>query len=178
MSSHMNNRRKIHLVDAHFQLTFIIRFSLIILCTTAIIGICTYYFNLQSTTVAFEDLRVIVKSTADFIFPTLWAVLIIVTAAGAVIVSLMTLYTSHKISGPLYRLKMEIEHMHNKDFRHPIHIRMDDQLQNIATDLDCLRVSVAKDMKAIREHVNSLSASNNNAEAIEGINTITQAYQL
>jgi hypothetical protein len=56
------NRRKKHLIEKDFQVKFIIRFSLIVLITSIIIGALLLFLARHSTTVTIENTKVIVKN--------------------------------------------------------------------------------------------------------------------
>jgi len=74
-------RRKNYFIDKSFQTRFILKFcSLVIAGGLLTVGLL-YCLARQSTTVAFMNSRVVVKTTADFILPIL-----IQTAAIVVII--------------------------------------------------------------------------------------------
>ena len=118
------------------------------------IGTLIYVFNRRTNTVAFENLRVVVKSTADFIRPVMSLVIVTVTAVAAVSTMIIVLFTSHRIAGPLFRLTLEFGKIKNKDLSHPIRIRATDQLQRLASESEAMRVeyqeSLGKTKKAGR----------------------------
>lgn len=89
----------------------------------------------DSTTVTIENSRVLAKKTGDFIFPIMIQTLFIVSVFSAVSVALLTMYTSHKIAGPLFRIKREVEAMEKGDLKVGFRIRKDDQLQELAEAL-------------------------------------------
>ena len=65
--------------------------------------------RIDSTTVVIENTRVIAKSTADFILPGLSLTVVIVAASTALVMLFLTLMITHRIAGPIYRFKKEIE---------------------------------------------------------------------
>ena len=151
MQDYQNNKRRNYFIDKKFQLKFIIKFCLLIISTSLLIGALTYLFNCQTTTVAFEGLRVVVKSTADFILPTILSIVAIVTIFVSIATIILSLFASHKISGPLYRLSMELEKMKNKDFSSIVSIRAQDQLQNLAFEFDGMRIIMKDSIRELKE---------------------------
>lgn len=154
------NRRKNFFIDKKFQSEFIVKFCMIITAATFLAGVMTYYLTRQSATVAFESLQVQVKSTADFILPVIIWIFLIVAFLGALVTIAVTLFTSHRIAGPLFRIKMELGRLINKDFSHPIKVRAKDQLKIVASDFEQLRKVVKntlsdmeKDCTGLREEV-------------------------
>jgi methyl-accepting chemotaxis protein len=145
------NKRKKYFIDKEFQTKFIMRFCLVVLISSMAIGWLLFYLSRGSTTVAIENTKVMVKPTADFILPQLIATLLIVTVFSSLVVIIMTLFASHKISGPLYRLNKEIELLKAGDLTSSFTIRNKDQLKDLADNLggmcDTLREK-HKDLKA------------------------------
>ncbi|MCK4463420.1 MAG: hypothetical protein KAU58_03815 [Candidatus Omnitrophica bacterium] len=150
------NRRRNYFIDKSFQSKFIIKFCTLTIIASLLTGFLIYYFNQKTTTVAFENLKVVVKSTSDFILPIVLQILVIVTiliGIGAVVV---TLFTSHKIAGPLYRLKKELEKMKNGDLSSPVQIRSGDQLQRIASEFGDMRLGFRDSISSLKESWSSI----------------------
>lgn len=150
------NRRKNYYIDHTFQSRFIVKFCLVVLCASVLMGMLICLFNMQSSTVAFENLRVVVKSTADFVFPTMMSIIFIVTIFSAIATIAVTLFTSHKISGPLYNLTMVFERMKIGDFSKPIRIRSGDQLQKAAESAENMRTELRSRLNEIKKDWGSI----------------------
>ncbi|MBN1871923.1 MAG: methyl-accepting chemotaxis protein [Candidatus Omnitrophica bacterium] len=144
------NSRKNYLIDKTFQTQFIFKFCLLIIVASLVTGVLIYYFNRQTTTVAFENLRVVVKSTSDFILPIIIQILLIVTVFAGIVTILVTLFTTHKISGPLYRLKNELERIRSGDLTRTVRIRSADQLQIVASELDSVRKNIKESLQVLK----------------------------
>jgi methyl-accepting chemotaxis protein len=147
--SAQKNRRKNYFIDKEFQSKFIIKFCTVIICASVLSAFLIYFFNLQTTTVAFEDLRLIVKTTSDYIFPIVLHILAIVTLMSGLTAIFVTLFASHKIAGPLYKLKIELDVIKAGNLSRPIRIRSTDQLQSIATAVDDFRRTVSQSLKTL-----------------------------
>ncbi|MBU3933981.1 MAG: hypothetical protein KKH11_04880, partial [Candidatus Omnitrophica bacterium] len=89
--------------------------------------------------------------TSDFLFPVMAQTLIIVTVFSALSVIILTLFTSHKIAGPLYRLKKEIELFREGNLNLNFKIREKDQLQALANALSDLADSLKDKHKALKD---------------------------
>ena len=150
-------KRRNYFIDRQFQTKFIVKFCLINIAASLLIGILIYFFNRQTNTVAFENLRVVVKSTADFIQPIMSLVIVIVTLLVAIATIIVVLFTSHRISGPLYRLTAELEKIKAKDLSRPIRIRATDQLQRFASECEGLRAEYRQSIDKIKTTWKSIS---------------------
>lgn len=139
--NNIDKRRKYY-IDKGFQFKFIIKFCALIIIASLLTGALIYYFNQKTTTVAFENLKVVVKSTSSFILPIMLQILIIVTLLTGIGTVIVTLFTSHKIAGPLYRLTADLERIKSGDFSFPIKIRTKDQLHKVISEVNnmCLNL--------------------------------------
>lgn len=152
MDENLRNRRRNYFIDKQFQTKFILKFCSLIILASALAGIFIYYFNRQTTTVAFENLRVVVKTTSDFILPAMLQILVIVSFFIGLATVGVTLFASHKIAGPLYKLMMELDRIKEGDLSSPIRIRADDQLQNAAAKCEALRLELADTLGALKDN--------------------------
>jgi len=144
------SKRRNFFIDRRFQSAFIVKFCVLIILVGLAIGVLIYALNRNTTTVAFENLRVVVKSTSDFILPMMVESLVIVTVLAALVTIAITLFASHKISGPLYRLNDELEKVKSGDLSGPVRIRTGDQLQKVADTLEGARLKT-------RERINRIA---------------------
>lgn len=128
-------KRRQYLIDPPFQLTFISRFCLVVIVSSLLIGGAVFYLTQGSTTVAIENTRVYAKPTAEFILPSLSLTVIIVAAVAALVVLVLALLITHKIAGPVFRLKKEIALMKDGDMTRKFALREKDYLQGISKAL-------------------------------------------
>ena len=89
----------------------------------------------NSTTVAIENTRVFVKPTSDFILPQLVIIVILVSVVFSSILFVMAVIATHRIAGPLYRLRKEIDSVRGGDLTNAFVIRDKDQLKGLAKSL-------------------------------------------
>jgi len=150
------NKRRQYFIDKGFQIKFILKFCLIVILASFLITILIFLFSKDSTTTTIENTKVIVKRTSDFILPLLVGVVLIVSVFSSLIVIIVTLFTSHKIAGPLYRLRKEIEAFSQGDFNRDFKIRSSDQLKELSQSLQNMRnLLVERDLR-IKNKINIL----------------------
>ncbi len=128
-------KRRQYFIDPSFQLKFILRFCMIVLASSILIGAAIFYVFQNSTTVAIENTKVVVKTTSDFILPGMVIILVLVAGCSSLVVIVLTLLSSHKISGPIFRIQREIELVRQGDLTRKFTIRNSDQLQELARSL-------------------------------------------
>ena len=128
-------KRKNIFIDKNFQTKFILKFCTIVIISSLLITGLLLFLSRNSTTVAIENTKVMVKRTTDFILPIVLETVLLVLIFSSVAVIIVTLFTSHKISGPLYRLRREVETLGEGDFKRDFNIRGNDQLQEFSRAL-------------------------------------------
>lgn len=155
-------RRRTYFIEKGFQAKFIVRFCMLIalggLLTTAII----YILAMQSTTVAFVDSRVVVRSTADFMLPLLVQTVLVVVIIISLATIFITLFASHKIAGPMYRLKKVTESLAKGDFSSDFKIRKLDQFQDLADAFNNMIAGLRTEIAALKKNSSSLNEKINN----------------
>ena len=143
------NPRRVYFIEKKFQASFILKFCALVITSSLLTGALVYFLSQQSTTVAFEHSRAVVKSTADFLLPLLIQTIIVVGIIVAISTVILTLFISHKIAGPLYRLKKELNAVGFGYLADSFSLREDDQLQDIAA-------SMSEMVKGLKERIGNL----------------------
>src|SRR3989338_2923688 len=104
----MNYKRRNYFINKTFQSEFILKFCGLVMLGSIVFGVILYLFSKHTLTTSFENSRLVIKSTADYIFPGLLfggiITAIIIALAASVVVILMT----HRIAGPMYRFERYI----------------------------------------------------------------------
>ncbi len=135
-------KRRQYFIEPSFQFKFIMKFCVIVLVSSLLTGAVLFHIFQGSTTVAIENTKIVVKSTADFIFPGLLATLALVAGCSALVAAILSLVSSHKISGPIFRIQREIELVRQGDLRRKFVIRSTDQMQELARSLNTMTNSL------------------------------------
>ncbi len=125
-------KRKQYLIDVPYQTQFMFKFSALVALTSFLVGLFIFFLTQGSTTVAIEKTRIYVKPTSDFILPVLCLTVISVAVIAAVVVMAMTLFISHRIVGPIFRLKNQIGLIKNGSLKRNFTTREKDQLKDLA----------------------------------------------
>ena len=126
------SKRRNYYIDKNFQTKFILNFCSLIAFGSVLIVVLIYWLAQHSTTVGIVHGHVAVHTTAEYLLPlliqTVFVELVIVSLAAIV----MMLFVSHKIVGPLHRLKVMLGQLGEGDLSSSMKLREDDQLQQVA----------------------------------------------
>jgi methyl-accepting chemotaxis protein len=88
--------------------------------------------------------------------PVLIQTLLIVTVVVGLATIAVTLFFSHKIAGPLFRVKKVMQELAGGDFSSDFHIRELDQLQELANTFNSTIKETRERIQAIKDGLNSL----------------------
>jgi methyl-accepting chemotaxis protein len=124
--------RRNYYIDKKFQIKFIAQFWLIVAIGSLFVVAAVYWLARNTTTVGIIDGRVAVHTTAEYLLPLMLQTVAIQLAVVSFFTIIMTLFVSHKIAGPLYRLKATLRALGNGNLR-LMHLRHRDQLQEVAS---------------------------------------------
>lgn len=147
----MRNRRRQYLIDKKFQTKFIVKFASLVIIAAAISGAIVYMMARSTVTTSFENSRLVIKSTADFILPSVLlsgAVVIISIGLATIAVALIA---SHRIAGPLYRLEKDIKEVSGGNLQMKFSLRKSDEMKSLANGLNVMVEALKNDVVNIKK---------------------------
>jgi methyl-accepting chemotaxis protein len=157
--NNISERRKFRIVKMDFQLGFIMKFYALIIFAAAIVGVAVYALSAGSSTTVFENSRLIIKPTSDFLLPVLlFSCLAAIVTAGVVTVFL-TMLISHRISGPIYRIEKDMAEVEKGNLRVTFGVRSHDELKDLAKSINRTLQSVRETIAAVDKDLNDIPLS-------------------
>ncbi|MFA5275448.1 MAG: HAMP domain-containing protein [Candidatus Omnitrophota bacterium] len=180
MQNRIHVRRRIHMVKMEFQRNFILKFCAIIIFSSLIIGVIVYVLSAASMTTAFESSRLVIKSTSDFILPFL-----IISCLAGIIMSgtltiIITLFISHRIAGPIYRLEQDIAEIDKGNLNLEIHVRANDELQDLAKSLNQMVKTIRTSIIELDKELSTVPAealSDNDRQRLENAKSLLKKFK-
>jgi len=158
-----DQKRRNYFIEKRFQFNFILKFCALVAVGGVLTIAILYYLALRSTTVSIVDSRVLVKTTADFLLPVLIQTVVVVMILVSIATVFVTLFVSHKIAGPLYRLKKKMREIEEGDFSGDFRIRHLDQLQDLAQSFNSMIHKIRQEVGLLKQYVVTMK------DKIEGI---------
>jgi methyl-accepting chemotaxis protein len=126
------NRRKNYFIKKEFQSKFILKFCALVVLTALISAFMIYHFSSQSVTTVFENSRLSIKPSTEFITPGLILSGLIAVVIVGIATTFVVLFVSHRIAGPLYKLESALERVAGGDLSFDIHFRQKDEAKKMA----------------------------------------------
>ncbi|MFH1441007.1 MAG: methyl-accepting chemotaxis protein [Candidatus Omnitrophota bacterium] len=150
------NRRTNYFIEKPFQVKFILKFcSLLALGGVITIGI-VYFLAMRTTTVAIVNSRIIAQSTAYYILPILTQAVVLTMIVVILMAIALTLFISHRIAGPFYRIKQSLKQLEQGDFSSNCNLRQLDQLKDIAEAFNNMIKKNNSQLRLLKEDYNCL----------------------
>lgn len=150
------NRRRIVYIHKTFQRNFILKFCLIALCAMVLASVLLYFFSKDSITATYRYHHLALQETAEVILPALIITNLIVLLALLVATVVMTLYVSHRIGGPLYRLQQALESIGRGDLSMDVKLRRHDQLMDFSSNISQMNKNLNDRVRQIQSEVREL----------------------
>jgi len=130
--SNSQNRRRNYFINKKFQTRFILKFCILVLLTALISAFVIYHFSSRSVTTVFENSRLTIRPSTEFIMPGLILSSLISVVLVGIATIIVVLSISHKIAGPLYKLEDSLEKMAKGDVSFNISFRKGDEAKRLA----------------------------------------------
>lgn len=156
--------RRQYIIDKDFQFKFILKFCGVVVLAAIILAALVIWFADNSTTVTIENTKVVVKNTVDFIYPVLFQSFVFAAIFSGISVAVMTMLMTHRIAGPLYRLRIDVERIKEGDYRAEFKIRKSDQLGEFAKSISEMSSTLRSRNAALKNDVIKLRRALDNTE--------------
>jgi methyl-accepting chemotaxis protein len=141
----MKNRRRRFIIEGNFQTRFILRFILVVvgatlLSTGAIMGL--FYFKYHASGVDLDSLIVVITPKGETnvagLFQVILTPLIVANLIVLCVIIPYSLFYSHKVAGPIYRLEQSMDLLLNGDMDFIITLRRNDEFKYLADKMNAL----------------------------------------
>jgi methyl-accepting chemotaxis protein len=154
----MDNRRKNYFIKKEFQRDFILKFCGLVILGAVLSGAIVYSMSASTLTTTFENSRLRIKSTAEFILPAvLLSSVVVIVFIGLATVG-VTLFASHKIAGPLYRMEMDVREVASGNLNVRFRLRHTDEIRALADSLDAMVVILRSSVGELRSIIDNLDS--------------------
>ncbi len=154
-----------YFIKKEFQARFIIKFCLIVILGAIISGIILYASTNQRLGNTYLESLNTIKALNDNLVGNLIYTSLITIIAISIVTITITLFASHKIAGPLYRLERSTETIGNGDFTLETHLRKNDEISGIASALNEMTGKLRNKMIDIRNDLEEVKESSADIES-------------
>ena len=150
-------KRQHHFVEKGFQFKFILKFCLLILAGIVVSTGLLFLFSRGTLTSSFQDSRLVIKDTAFAMLPITVYVNLVTLGLITLAAIAVTLLISHRLAGPLYRYRRELEEIEKGDLTRIIRLRKNDQLADLGDSLNKMTASLRERISLIQNEVKNVT---------------------
>jgi methyl-accepting chemotaxis protein len=154
----IHRRRKLRFLSNKFQREFIVRFCVVVVLGAFISGAIIYGMSKATVTTVFEGARLKIKSTADFILPTvLFSSAVVIVFMGLAIITIIAI-AYRRMEKPLYKMEQEIEEADKGNLNVSLTLGKDDEFKVLARSLHKLIRDFREVVVVVKEDVVQLES--------------------
>lgn len=147
------NRRRHILINPQFQVRFIIYLNIILFVCLSL-----YSWIILSVGASLADANIITEAKAGELNAKILPYIFIVHAVIHVVMSVVMLFVSHRIAGPLVRFKNIIMALTRNDYLgKPFNTRKHDYFNDLRDEINRLNVKMREDYLNKQELINALT---------------------
>jgi methyl-accepting chemotaxis protein len=174
------SRRRTIYIQRKFQLNFIIRFCFVAFGSMLLTSGILYFLTKDTLTTTFlSNQRLAIQETSRVILPDLIITNLIVLACFVIATVVLTLYMSHRISGPLHRIEEIIDSVGHGNLKVQVELRDDDQIKGLGVKINLMIHGLGQRVLQIRNEIEKLrhisqTSDWNKDEAKEEIDKLAQ----
>lgn len=153
---HRTWRRRNYFIRKEFQGKFVLRFFLTILIGAVLFTVIFSLFSANTITVTYEDSVLKIDKTPRALFVELvraYGVYIFLIGLG---ISLVSVFLSHRIAGPVYRLEKTIEEVAKGNLALRITLRRKDELKELATSINGMMSTLSDRIRDVKDRACAL----------------------
>lgn len=151
-------RRRTVYIQKAFQRRFILKFCVIAVCAMVLASLLVYFFSKNTLTATYRYHHLALQRTGEAILPSLLITNLLVLLALLAATIAVTLYVSHKIAGPLYRMRKSLEDIGSGDLSVSIKLRAHDEFVDFAETLNVTIENLRDRVFQIQQEIDGLKA--------------------
>ncbi len=154
----MENR----VIERKFKAVFVIKFCLIIILGALFVGVGLYLFYGRKLGETYYSALSTIVNLKDILIPAIVFTILLQFIIFSIVTILLTLFISHRIAGPVYRLERVLNNVSSGDLSlTSIRLRTRDQIQSIADSFALMSKDFGQKIKALGLSVSHLKEDSN-----------------
>ena len=151
--------RRILFIEKAFQLRFIVKVTAVVVLGTVLTGGLLYLLADKEFGRAFYSAHYQARSSWELLLPAVLAASFVSMCIVAVVAVVLTLYDSHRIGGPLYRFRSNLETIAGGDLTLVTQLRDGDELRALTEAMNGMTRSLRDKVVAVAAVERELGAA-------------------
>lgn len=143
--------RRTFLVEKAFQIKFILKIVSFVIVSTIITGFVTYFLTYEELERSFYSIHYQIKNVWQILVPAVVVISFVTTGITAFFTTIISLFESHKVGGPLFRFKETLKQIGTGDLDVLVKIRESDELQDFIVNINTMTLSLKEKVATINK---------------------------
>ncbi len=152
-------KRRNYFIKKEFQAKFILKFCLILLGGIVLSTGLLLAFSRDTLTTSFDHSRLVVENTGLALLPSIIYTNLITLGLITLAAIVVTLFASHKIAGPMFRIEKELKSIGAGKLDRQISFRQNDQAVEIAESLNEMTKKLHEKVLGLRSETEQILES-------------------
>lgn len=162
----MENKNK-NFLESGFKKSLIVKIFLLIIAGSLLSGVVLYLMWHKELGETYRQAFHTLVGLRKVLFSSLIFTLLLQAVLFSAVIIFLTLFISHKIAGPIYRLEKSLDAIKNGDLvADEIRLRSNDQIQNLANSFNKMSSSIRLKVKEIKDTFHKVKATKDRLGAI------------
>jgi len=166
-------RRKNYFIKKRFQMSFAFRFLALLFIESLFILQLFMYIANNTITVGYANSSLQISKTSSFFWAPFTLITLIIVFGVSLVGTIVFIFLSHRIAGPLYRFEKTLKEMESGDLTLRVDLRRTDQLIELKEAFNALIISLDKKISSIKNEIDEahkLLAKNDDPHIVSKLN--------
>jgi hypothetical protein len=155
MAKKLYKRRK-YILGNTSQPKYIFSYFLLFFTGLAFFSILFSLMSMETTTITYYDNIVNIGNTPNMLLKKMLGSIWIILLVGGFFLFIYSIYLTHKVAGPAYRIEKSIEQMLKGEFGFKIVLRTKDEMKPIAAKLETLSFKILEKQQNISGYTSQI----------------------
>lgn len=159
-------KRRNYLINKEMQGRHVLVYFTMVILGTALFSLLFGLFTSSTLSISYDNYTLQVGTTPKVLFLKFFTAQWLFILVGGLTVTVIAVFLSHRVAGPLYKLERSVDAMTHGDFATTIFLRRKDEGQALAAKLNQLGLMLSARIlemrhlnKRLEQHLHELTAS-------------------
>ena len=166
-------QKRTYFIQKGFQAKMILKFVALSTIMAVISSVILYFLASKKLEASYYEAHNSIKSMWDILGTTVLVTNFISLAAISIATVYVTLFISHKIAGPLFKLEKNINEISEGNLSLHSHFREGDQVQTLGTALGNMVDKLSARLKVVKDISGDLSALEEKLQQLKGKESVS-----
>ncbi len=146
-----NWRRRNYFIKQELQGKYMFGIFLFVVACSVLLSVILSMLSADSMTIVYKDSSLAVGNTPVVLLKEILSANWIFIIAGGIIVTVLAMFLTHRLAGPVYRLEKSLEQMIDGNFNFDIRLRSKDEIKELADMVNVLNTRLSARLREMRE---------------------------